>query len=92
MLLAVGCSDRLDELESRQDYIFEIIRQRTLSPEKCAGYSDSRMTCVLNNEKCACAFEPDEVDKEAAILRAAVELRAKQLADEDAAVSQDEDE
>jgi hypothetical protein len=91
VLLALGCDappSRLDELESRQNYIFEIIRQRTLSSEKCAGYSDSRMTCVLNktNKKCNCVFEPDDVDEENAIYQAAVERRAKQLAEEEAAL------
>jgi hypothetical protein len=87
VLLALGCHSH-DELENRQNYIFEIIRQRPLSPEKCVSYSDSKMTCTLNKTKnCACVFAPDEVDEENAIYQAAVERRAKQLAEEEAGVS-----
>jgi hypothetical protein len=93
-LLALGCSDRLDELESRQNYIFEIIRQRTLSSEACAAYSDSRMTCVRDKptKKCACTFTLDETDAENEILRAAIELRALQLKEEEVEIEVEENE
>jgi hypothetical protein len=44
------------------------------------------MTCVTDRptNKCACTFTLDEIDKENAILRAAIELRAQKLAEAEA--------
>ncbi len=80
LLFSSGCAD--SDLETRVDYLYEIVRQRPLSPDKCASFTIDSMTCASDSQgKCNCVFAPDDQDMEAAILKAAIELRAKQMED-----------
>ena len=89
--IAVAVVEELDRIGNRQDYLFEIVRRRQLSPELCEGYSDDQMQCVLNEKKiCACAFEPDELDIANQIYSDAVKAAAAQIVAEKKAEEEDE--
>jgi hypothetical protein len=73
-------TSRVEALENRQAYVFEIIRRRQLSPEICEGFSDGWMTCAMNAKKqCECNFEPDELDIANQIYAEAVKAAAAQI-------------
>jgi hypothetical protein len=56
---------RLDDLEKRQDYIFEVMRGRRLSEARCAAYTNPKMSCSVNKKgACACVFPSDDQDRE----------------------------
>ena len=76
-----GCefqtNERLDVLENRVDYVYEIIRQRKVSAEHCEVYSDTQMSCSLNPKgRCQCIFKPDAQDIENQLFDDAVAKRA----------------
>jgi hypothetical protein len=80
----------VSRIENRQDYVFEIIRRRQLSPELCEGFSDGWMTCSINAQKvCACTFEPDELDIANQIYSEAVKAAAAQIVAEKKAEEED---
>ncbi len=90
LLATAGCySEQIDALENRQEWIISVaIRNRIFSKERCAGFSDDKMTCGLTAEKvCGCTFKPDAQDEENDMYAKAVELLATQLKEEEEAVA-----
>ncbi len=78
-------------LANRQNYIFEVVRRRALSPEICEEFSDDQMSCVLNAQKvCACTFEPDDLDIQNQIYSEAVKAAAAQIVAEKKAEAEEE--
>jgi hypothetical protein len=79
-LLTTGCmglpthEDRIDRLENRVNFVYEIVRKRKLSAEWCANYTDDDMRCKISDfGVCACEFRPDAMDIENAKIAAAAE-------------------
>jgi hypothetical protein len=61
----VSYNVRLDDLEKRQDYIFEVMRGRRLSEDRCVAYTNPKMSCSINEKgSCACVFPADDQDRE----------------------------
>ena len=83
LLLASCASDaRLARVENRQDYVFEVLRGRRLSSERCESFSDETMQCRLSPvERCQCGFAPDDQDRSNAVFEAAVVRAQKEAAE-----------
>jgi hypothetical protein len=87
-LMASGCYDgRISDIERGQDYVFEAMRKRRISPEKCESFTTSKMSCTLINSNCSCTFTPDGQDEanaiyDAAVTQAAAEIKAAAAAEE----------
>jgi hypothetical protein len=87
-LLTTGCmnlpthEDRIDRLENRVNFVYEIVRKRNMSAEWCAQYTDDDMRCKISDfGVCACEFRPDAMDIENARIQKAAEKLAKEKAD-----------
>jgi hypothetical protein len=84
-LLTTGCYEtRISDLEKGQDYVFEAMRKRRLSPERCESFTSSKMSCTLINSNCSCTFVPDEQEAanriyDAAVAQAAAEIKAAEV-------------
>ena len=64
-----GCASsydaRLTRLEKDQDFVFQMMRGRPTTPERCASYSYEGRTCQHNEKAiCSCRFDPDRQDIE----------------------------
>jgi len=83
-LLLASCANydtRIAKLESLQNYIVEVVKNRRISSARCVRLSDDGMACQLaTNERCRCYFLADDQDRENAAFEAAVARAQKQAA------------
>jgi hypothetical protein len=84
-LLTTGCMGlptheaRIERLENRVGFVYEIVRKRNMSGEWCARYTDDDMRCTMRGDGvCACEFRPDAMDVENAKIKAAAEKIASE--------------
>jgi len=94
LLATTGCyGERVDNLEKKVDWVYEIVRQRRLSVDKCEDYSmEGFMDCVIAPDgKCNCVMVPDEQDKSNTLELAAIALRASQIKAEEEAAKENND-